>query len=309
MCPATPPQVVESWARTPTLPDDESTSELEPGDAEPRLQPQSPSDAASGRGTSDPEHRHPSVQDDGGKQNEGFVAPPQARESRASMPRSLVDEGSNSEPSMQPSSSQDQANLQHDIGHRRHCSPDDGAGCGPVEDSIAQHGQADDVTQPPRKRRGIRTSSPTTRGTAPEPQTRLHRAGSQSPQARLRTSQRPKPRRRQGLRSSDVLDDRGEQESETDEAPVAKFEEWPLGNAVLKRVIMGDAPPTFVVQFTWDPYANHGLENRNSVSSAKRHHPAKQKSTTFMKNEATSAKAKPSLGRARYTLEDDAKIR
>ena len=50
MCPATPPQVVGSWARTPTLPEDESTSDLESADAEPRLQPQSPSGAASGRG-------------------------------------------------------------------------------------------------------------------------------------------------------------------------------------------------------------------------------------------------------------------
>ena len=50
MCPATSSQVVESWARTPTLPDDESTSELEPAGAEPRLQPQSPSGAASGHG-------------------------------------------------------------------------------------------------------------------------------------------------------------------------------------------------------------------------------------------------------------------
>ncbi|KAK4113098.1 hypothetical protein N656DRAFT_642230 [Canariomyces notabilis] len=56
MRPATPPQVVESRAHTPTLPDDESTSELEPADAEPRLQPQSPSGAASGRGV-DPQQR------------------------------------------------------------------------------------------------------------------------------------------------------------------------------------------------------------------------------------------------------------
>ncbi len=56
MCPATPPQVVQSWARTPTLPDNESTSVLEPADAEPRLQPQSPSGAASGRGV-DPQQR------------------------------------------------------------------------------------------------------------------------------------------------------------------------------------------------------------------------------------------------------------
>jgi len=27
MCPGTPPQVVQSWARIPTLPDDESTNE------------------------------------------------------------------------------------------------------------------------------------------------------------------------------------------------------------------------------------------------------------------------------------------
>ncbi len=39
MCPATPPQVVESWARTPTLPDDESTSELEPANAEHAFSP------------------------------------------------------------------------------------------------------------------------------------------------------------------------------------------------------------------------------------------------------------------------------
>ncbi|KAK3368555.1 hypothetical protein B0H63DRAFT_534826, partial [Podospora didyma] len=50
MCPAALPQVVESQGRTPTLPDVESTSELGPADAEPRLRPQSLCDAASGRG-------------------------------------------------------------------------------------------------------------------------------------------------------------------------------------------------------------------------------------------------------------------
>jgi hypothetical protein len=71
-------------------------------------------------------------------------------------------------------------------------------------------------------------------------------------------------------------------------------------------------PATFVVQFTWDPYANYGIgrygrENRNSVSSAERH-PAKQKSTRYTKNEATTAMARP-ISRARYTLEEDAEIR
>ncbi|KAK3681087.1 hypothetical protein B0T22DRAFT_485650 [Podospora appendiculata] len=46
MRPAVSLQVVESRTRTPTLPDDESTGELKPADAEPRLEPQSPSGAA-----------------------------------------------------------------------------------------------------------------------------------------------------------------------------------------------------------------------------------------------------------------------
>ncbi|KAK4151943.1 hypothetical protein C8A00DRAFT_35416 [Chaetomidium leptoderma] len=49
VCPAVPPRAEESRAPTPILPDDESTSELEPADAEPRPQPQSPCSAASGR--------------------------------------------------------------------------------------------------------------------------------------------------------------------------------------------------------------------------------------------------------------------
>ncbi len=135
------------------------------------------------------------------------------------MLRSPVDEGSNASelvhavPSIQPSASQDQANLQHGIGRHRHGSPDDGEGCGPVEDSIAGHGQDDDVTQPPRKRREIRTSAPTTRGTVLEPRTRLHRAG----QAQRRTTQRPKPRRSQC--PSDVPEDQGQQREGGSVAP------------------------------------------------------------------------------------------
>jgi hypothetical protein len=93
------------------------------------------------------------------------------------LPRLLV-EGSNApepahaEASMQPSASPNQAN-----------GPSDGGDYGPVADSVAEHGQDDDVAQPPRKRRGMRTSSPTTCRTTPEPQTSLHRAG----QARRRT--------------------------------------------------------------------------------------------------------------------------
>jgi hypothetical protein len=51
VCPAAPPQVVESQAPIPTLPGDGSTSELEPADAEPRPQLQSPSGTVPGRGS------------------------------------------------------------------------------------------------------------------------------------------------------------------------------------------------------------------------------------------------------------------
>ncbi|KAK0655549.1 hypothetical protein B0T16DRAFT_384400 [Cercophora newfieldiana] len=242
--------------------DDESTSELEPVDAESCLQPQSRCGTASSCGVdpqqksgschlsqhrghrddsdrkvaesdwpkpaADPHRRSqspysaassprvetqqcsdPSVQDDRGEQKEGFVAPPQAQESRASMPRSPV-EGSNApelahtELSMQPSASPDQANLQHNIGRHRHFGPSDGGDCGTVADSVAERGQDDDVAQPPRKRREIRTSSPTTCRTTPEPQTRLHRTG----QAQRRTTQRPKSRRSQC--PSDVPEDQGQ---------------------------------------------------------------------------------------------------
>lgn len=120
------------------------------------------------------------------------------------MPRLPV-EGSNApelahaEPSMQPSASPDQANLEHDTDCHQHCG-----GYGPVADSVAEHGEDENVAQPPRKCRRIRTSSPTTCRTTPEPQTRLHRAG----RAQRRTIQRPKPRRSQC--PSDVPEDQGQ---------------------------------------------------------------------------------------------------
>jgi len=88
----------------------------------------------------------------------------------------------------------------------------------------------------------------------------------------------------------------------------ATSEEWPLGDAVLKRVTTDGSPPTFMVQFTWDPCAEHGAGNCGTESqgtTAKRHHPARQKS-----NKITKHKDKPTSTsrRARYTPADDAKI-
>lgn len=92
--------MVESRARTPTPPDDEITSRLEPADPEPHLQPQNPRGAASSLGvetqqgsdssrlsplndrcedsdgTSDPEDHHPPAPDNKGEQDEEGRDPP-----------------------------------------------------------------------------------------------------------------------------------------------------------------------------------------------------------------------------------------
>ena len=80
--------------------------------------------------TSDPEQRHPPITDGREKQNkEGSVVPPQAQKGMGGIPRLLDDESNNernlanTEPSIQPSASQDRANLQHEIGRRRRRTP------------------------------------------------------------------------------------------------------------------------------------------------------------------------------------------
>ncbi|KXX76730.1 hypothetical protein MMYC01_209296 [Madurella mycetomatis] len=222
----------------PTLPDDERISELELADAEPRLRSQSPCSAAS----SDPEQRHPLVPDDGGEQNEeGPITPTQAKESLASIPRLSDDESNNdrevanAELSMQLSASQDRANLKHNIGRRRHCGPGDGEGSGPIEDSVTEHGRDGDITQPPRKRCRISTSTPTTRETVPKRQTRLRCTRPQSRQAQRPATKRPERRRSQRGLPSPRSPGSSALEEETVEAPVEMFEEWPLDGAVLKR--------------------------------------------------------------------------
>ncbi|KAK4220449.1 hypothetical protein QBC38DRAFT_527740, partial [Podospora fimiseda] len=93
VCPAVPPQAVESRVPIPMLPGDESTSELEPADAEPRPQLQSPSGTAPGHGSgscslsqhpdhhdddlaSDPERRHPRVPEDREQDEDNTPSPP-----------------------------------------------------------------------------------------------------------------------------------------------------------------------------------------------------------------------------------------
>ncbi|KAK5651065.1 hypothetical protein OQA88_13713 [Cercophora sp. LCS_1] len=63
-----------------------------------------------------------------------------------------------------------------------------------------------------------------------------------------------------------------------------------------------------------DPCSKHGkgyrvAENRSSASPAKRHRSARQRSTRSTNDEDTAANSKPTPRRARYTPQDDAKIR
>ncbi|KAK3897427.1 hypothetical protein C8A05DRAFT_19809, partial [Staphylotrichum tortipilum] len=277
MCPTTPPQVAESRVRrTPTPPDEESAADLEPVDAEPRLPPQSPCSAASGRGV-DPqqgfgscEQRHPLAPDDGGEKNdeEGPTAPPQARESMAGLP-TLPDGGGNvdhepagASPPMQPPASRDQAkqvSLQQNIGRRRRrqrCDTDDKEDCSPIVGSDAERGKDEDVVQPPRgKRRKVNTVT--------------------KKQARLRTNspsqpaqQGPKRRQSQRRVSNPQSSGASALGEETPEAAFASFEEWPL-EAVLKRVWV-DGAATFQVEFTWNPCTIHGRHGRAPESPRRR---------------------------------------
>ncbi|KAK4233360.1 hypothetical protein C8A03DRAFT_48072 [Achaetomium macrosporum] len=228
----TPGAPAETRASTPTLPNADGISELELVDAEPRLRLHSPGSAAPSleaetqqrsdscclshhhhRGdsvrTSDPEHRHPQVPDDGGEQDEeSSVVPPQAQESRPGMPSLSGNESgnehelANTEPSMQPPADQGQANLQHNIRCPRRCNTDD-------EEGLLSHCG----NRHQGKRRRVNPSAPTTRRTVPKRQTRPHQRSST---------------RQQCLRVPAL-------EEETVEAGFASFEEWPL-EAVLKRV-------------------------------------------------------------------------
>ncbi|RYP48549.1 hypothetical protein DL768_005588 [Monosporascus sp. mg162] len=131
------------------------------------------------------------------------------------------------------------------------------------------------------------------------------------PREAQRSSRRPKRHGKRGVAHPPSRESTLERDIETDRAPAATFEEWPLRDAVLKRVTMNGSPPNFMLQFTWGPCAEHGagyrgMENRGTVSSAKRHRPARQESKGSTKDEG---KQTSTSRRARYTPADDAKVR
>ncbi|RYP15610.1 hypothetical protein DL765_005589 [Monosporascus sp. GIB2] len=207
-------------------------------------------------------HNHPPVPDDRGEQDaDCSVVPPQVQESRASTPRLPDDESNNdlelaNEPFTQPSTSQSRVIPPRNVGRRRHCDTDDGEGYRPIVGSDTEDNQGDDVQPRRRKRRRISTSTPTIRGTVTKRQERLHCTSSQSRQA-----QRPSPKRWRHQRSnpSPPSSQRLTSGTEAVHTAAAKFEEWPLEDAVLKRVIL-EGVPTFQLQFSWGACTNvtHG---------------------------------------------------
>ncbi|KAL2192718.1 hypothetical protein P885DRAFT_64660 [Corynascus similis CBS 632.67] len=147
----------------------------------------------------------------------------------------------NTEPSMQPSVSQERVNLQHNIGRRRRrrrrrCDTDDEEDCSPVVGSDAKQGKDKDVVRPLRGKR------------SPKRQTRPRCTNSPSLQAqRLPPIQGPKRRQSQRSISKPQSSGGSALEEETPEAAFASFKEWPL-EAVLKRLWV-DGAATFQVEF------------------------------------------------------------
>ena len=169
--------------------------ELEPAEVKSRLQPQSPHGTTSGcevdtqqrpssyclsqhrdhpdhsDQASDPPQHHPLVPGDGEEQDEdGSAVPSQAQKDRAGIPGLLGDESNNSrevastEPSIQPSASEEQVNL-HNIGcsrhRRRRCY-----GTGDDEDYSliarggVKQGKDENIVRPPQGKRGrVNTSA------------------------------------------------------------------------------------------------------------------------------------------------------
>lgn len=102
-------------------------------------------------------------------------------------------------------------------------------------------------------------------------QPKRRKPNSAAPAKLLRRSARgQKPRKNSPRPTSLYLHCR---DDEIAEAPVAEFGEWPLENAVLKRIIV-DNQATFQIQFTWDCCMNDGgkgqyhIDSRDEAASA-----------------------------------------
>lgn len=86
----------------------------------------------------------------------------------------------------------------------------------------------------------------------------------------------------------------------------ARFMEWPLPNASLKRVT-GDGPATLQLQFTWYPYTQFGYRHRSPEKSSRTSMSKRQVATTSVVYQGRLAKArwKTLNGRTLFPEEED----
>lgn len=148
----------------------------------------------------------------------------------------------------------------------------------PIEDSDGLYDEdVDDVIWPlQRKRRKLSPPSHT-----PLRMANGRKTCSDAAPGRLRQVQRSGPdRKRSGHRCipSPLSSQSSSEEGWTEEGPVAKFEEWPLPNAVLKRVTVGGVR-TFQLVFSWDSCANHGRQD-HAAGNPQDRIPVKRRLTT-----------------------------
>ncbi|TGJ84457.1 hypothetical protein E0Z10_g4337 [Xylaria hypoxylon] len=125
--------------------------------------------------------------------------------------------------------------------------------CRRDDNARAEDEENDDACQPPSKRR---RGSSLARSTVLRPATRRHLHSDDAPSRSQRVRTSASGRKRSDRHS--VLSSPSSQKSIDRKAT---FEEWPLGNAVLKRVTVGGMA-TFQVEFTWDSCATHGRKDR-----------------------------------------------
>ncbi|KAK3899256.1 hypothetical protein C8A05DRAFT_46630 [Staphylotrichum tortipilum] len=222
--------------------------------------------------TSNPERHHPVPDDRREQSGRARTSRCRATPSAVREPKRRCLQSGDTEPSMQPSTSQKRVDLQHNIGRRRRrrrCDTNDEVDCPPTVGSDVKQGNDEDVVRPPRaKRRRVNTSASTTRRTAPMRQARLRCTNSSLLARRPPPTQGPKRRQSRRNISKPQPTTGSALEEETLGAAFASFEEWPL-EAVLKRVWV-DGAATFQVEFTWNPCTNHGHNDRAPKSSRRK---------------------------------------
>ncbi|AEO56287.1 hypothetical protein MYCTH_2125251 [Thermothelomyces thermophilus ATCC 42464] len=151
--------------------------------------------------------------------------------------RELADAEPSVQPSVKLSASQDQAKLQHNIGRCQRRGTHDGEDRSPIDDGVTDQGR-DDFTQLPRKRRKISISTSTTATHKNSAQAADTSAVHQFSVTTGSKNNNPTPQRdvevSVTLLASNLQG--GPRWERRQLKLLSNFEEWPLDDAVLKRV-------------------------------------------------------------------------